>query len=211
MHTLNNSTLAFAIGLSMLAGCADAIGYMQMGGYFISFMSGNSTRLAVGLQHGDWQMVATLVVIIFCFTTGAGIGAALRNHALLKHKTASVLTLVASLLLIGALCDSSGMRFTAMLIIALAMGAENSILQSNGDNVIGVTYMTGTLVKIGQRIAGAFQGNDRLSWIPYLLLWLGLIVGGIAGAFLFVQCEFNALWFPTVWAGLLAALQWRSK
>ncbi len=39
---------ALAIGLSMLAGYVDAIGFIQLGGFFVSFMSGNSTRLGVG-------------------------------------------------------------------------------------------------------------------------------------------------------------------
>src|SRR5690606_15637296 len=38
-----------AIGLSMLAGYIDALGFLRMRGLFVSFMSGNSTRLAVGL------------------------------------------------------------------------------------------------------------------------------------------------------------------
>jgi len=44
-----------------------------------------------------------------------------------------------------------------------------------------VTYMTGTLVKLGQRAAGAVFGEDRLGWLPYLLLWLGLVGGAGLG------------------------------
>lgn len=39
---------ALAIRLSALAGYVDAIGFIQPGGFFVSFMSGNSTRLGVG-------------------------------------------------------------------------------------------------------------------------------------------------------------------
>jgi uncharacterized membrane protein YoaK (UPF0700 family) len=39
--------------LSALAGYVDAIGIIKLGGFFISFMSGNSTRLAVGLAQGS--------------------------------------------------------------------------------------------------------------------------------------------------------------
>lgn len=38
-----------AIGLSLLAGYVDAIGFQWLGGYFVSFMSGNGTMLALGL------------------------------------------------------------------------------------------------------------------------------------------------------------------
>ena len=38
-----------AIWLALLSGYVDAIGFQQLGGYFVSFMSGNGTMLAVRL------------------------------------------------------------------------------------------------------------------------------------------------------------------
>jgi len=38
--------------LSCLAGYVDAIGFIKTGGFFVSFMSGNSTRVGVGLAAG---------------------------------------------------------------------------------------------------------------------------------------------------------------
>jgi uncharacterized membrane protein YoaK (UPF0700 family) len=38
-----------AIGLAALAGFVDALGFLKLGGLFVSFMSGNSTRLAAGI------------------------------------------------------------------------------------------------------------------------------------------------------------------
>lgn len=43
-----------AATLSALAGYVDAVGFMTLGGFFVSFMSGNSTRLGVGLSSGEW-------------------------------------------------------------------------------------------------------------------------------------------------------------
>jgi uncharacterized membrane protein YoaK (UPF0700 family) len=37
------------------------------------------------------------------------------------------------------------------------------------------TYVTGTLVKCGRRLAVALLGQDRLGWLPYLLLWCGSV------------------------------------
>jgi len=38
-----------AVALAALAGYVDVIGFLKIGGLFVSFMSGNSTRLAIGL------------------------------------------------------------------------------------------------------------------------------------------------------------------
>lgn len=38
-----------AIGLAAQAGFIDALGFLKLGGLFVSFMSGNSTRLGVGI------------------------------------------------------------------------------------------------------------------------------------------------------------------
>jgi len=46
-----------AIGLALLAGFIDALGYFSLGGVFVSFMSGNSTRFAVDVGNKlDWHL-----------------------------------------------------------------------------------------------------------------------------------------------------------
>ena len=62
--------------------------------------------------------------------------------------------------------------------MALAMGAENAVFERDGKVSIGLTYMTGTLVKVGQRLTGALFGGDRFAWAPYPLLWRGAPVVG---------------------------------
>ena len=47
--------IALACALSALAGYVDGIGFLHLGGLFVSFMSGNSTRLGVSLAEGHWR------------------------------------------------------------------------------------------------------------------------------------------------------------
>lgn len=49
MHRHDKKVWPLAIALAALAGYVDAIGFLRLGGFFVSFMSGNSTRLAVGI------------------------------------------------------------------------------------------------------------------------------------------------------------------
>ncbi|MCL2535023.1 MAG: DUF1275 family protein, partial [Nocardiaceae bacterium] len=41
-----------AVFLSGLAGFVDAMGFITLGGFFVSFMSGNSTKLSVSAADG---------------------------------------------------------------------------------------------------------------------------------------------------------------
>ncbi len=51
--------LGLVAGLSVLAGMTDAIGLLALGD-FVSFMSGNTTRLAVAISEADASMVLRL-------------------------------------------------------------------------------------------------------------------------------------------------------
>jgi uncharacterized membrane protein YoaK (UPF0700 family) len=64
-----------AIVLSGLAGYVDAIGFIKLGGFFVSFMSGNSTRLAVGIAQGT--MNGAIAASLIGLLTGATLGALL--------------------------------------------------------------------------------------------------------------------------------------
>jgi len=54
----SHRNIALACALSALAGYVDAIGFLHLGGLFVSFMSGNSTRLGVSLADGQWETAA---------------------------------------------------------------------------------------------------------------------------------------------------------
>jgi uncharacterized membrane protein YoaK (UPF0700 family) len=47
----SSHNIALACALSALAGYVDGIGYLHLGGLFVSFMSGNSTRMGVSLAE----------------------------------------------------------------------------------------------------------------------------------------------------------------
>ena len=88
--------------------------------------------------------------------------------------------------------------------MAVAMGAENAVFERDGEVSIGLTYMTGALVKLGQKITAALLGGDPFAWVPYLLLWLGLVGGAVAGAIAYPAVGLDALWIPAAAAAVLS-------
>ena len=187
----------FAAALAALAGFVDAIAFLKLGGFFVSFMSGNSTRLAVALASGRLPLAAGLIT---AFVLGVAAGALLAGAAPPRRRPAVVLGAVTALLALAAALDHLGLGLVAGLAMAVAMGAENGVFASEGEVQIGLTYMTGTLVKVGQRLAAAVRGDDPLGWAPYLLLWLGLVAGAVAGASAYSRWGSASLWIAAATA-----------
>ncbi|WP_293968387.1 YoaK family protein [Sphingomonas sp.] len=199
-----------AIGLSMLAGFVDALGFLSLGGLFVSFMSGNSTRFAVGVTQSVSVQVALLpLAIIALFVFGVMIGKGIRHYAR-RRASSSVLTFMALLLGMAALCHAFRIDALAIPLMAVAMGAANNVFVREGEVAIGVTYMTGTLVKFAQRLAGRLLGEPGGGWLPYFLLWLGLVGGAVTGAIAFAHIGLASLWIAAAWAACLMATGRRS-
>lgn len=193
--------------LSALAGYVDAIGFIHLGGFFVSFMSGNSTRLGVGLAE-NWPSAIVAAGLVATFVAGVVTGS-LIGHLARAHRRPAVLMLVSALLALAATLGMFGAYRGAVIAMALAMGAENAVFEQGGEVHIGLTYMTGTLVKFGQRITAALFGGDRLGWAPYLMLWLGLVGGALAGAVAYSWIGLSGLWFAAAAAAIFAVASTR--
>jgi uncharacterized membrane protein YoaK (UPF0700 family) len=197
--------LALACTLSALAGYVDGIGFLHLGGIFVSFMSGNSTQLGVSLAQGHWSNAAEAIGVIALFVTGAAAGS-LIVHTRLFDGQSWVLLAEASLLAAAALFHALGAPLLAIATMVLAMGLENTVFQAEGGAGLGLTYVTGALVKIGQLAAAALTGGRRWAWLPNLLQWAALVAGAIAGAGAYRWINLSAVWFAAAIALSLAVL-----
>ena len=155
--------------------------------------------------NGAAVIAAGLIVL---FVTGVMLGT-LTGHFLRAHRAAGVLVLVTFLLGLAALLGDVDDPRAAVIAMTLAMGAENAVFERGGEVHIGLTYMTGTLVKLGQHLTRALLGGPRWSWTPYLLLWLGLASGALAGALAWPHLGLNNLWLAAGVAAVFAAIAWR--
>lgn len=169
-----------AAGVALLAGFVDAIGFIESGGFFVSFMTGNSTRLAVGAA--EWAGAALVAgAVIGLFLIGVIIGALLAARAK-TARTVAVLSLVTILLAAAMRLRIDGADWLAIACLALAMGSVNAALEGKDGTVVGVTYMTGTLVQMGHKIANRLIGEGDGRWSHHFLLWVALVGGAILGA-----------------------------
>lgn len=179
--------VAMAIALAFLAGYVDALGFMHLGGYFVSFMSANSTQMAAALPDGLAGAVlpASLVGL---FVLGVVAGAVLEQRV----EVPAGLLVLAAVSGGAALLSVMKLDDIAVLMTPFVMGAMNTVLRA-GQGGMAVTYMTGNLVRFGLGMVAAFQGRGRWTWLPYLLLWAGLLAGVFCGVLAYEEIGLAAL------------------
>jgi uncharacterized membrane protein YoaK (UPF0700 family) len=207
MTGLDRHDRLLVIGFAAIAGYVDAVGFLASSGFFLSFMSGNSTRFAIGLSsRADYfaDAGALLASFVFGVTAGSLIGRTVQLHN--RRRQALLMGMIAAALFVAPWIAQSGYLLPALCLAAFAMGTENTLYEENGTITFGLTYMTGALVKVGQGLAVWISGGERFGWAPYALLWMGLIGGAATGAALFHRFGFASLWLGASLSGIFALI-----
>lgn len=181
MKDVDRAALAISAALAGVAGYVDAIGFLDTGGLFVSFMSGNSTQAAVEIFGPGAAVALASAGIIAAFVAGVAVGGVTttvlaRPRAWIVGGAATGVALVAVLALAG---QATVWR---VALLAAAMGALNTLFLADGRARVAITYSTGTLVSLGLAIATALTGGSRHAWQRPLLLWSSLVGGAIVGA-----------------------------
>ncbi len=204
-----SSRLGTAVSLAALSGYIDGIGFVFVGGYFVSFMSGNTTRAGVELVSGGFSTALLGGAIIAAFVGGVIVGTVIRR--IWQDRSIDTggfrsLLLVAAGIAVAAGLALADLRAAAAVTLAFAMGAVNTVLTHPGEPSYGITYMTGALVKVGEGIVDALRGGDRRAWLRYAALWVSIALGAIVGAGAYAVVGRSALWFAVGGALLVAAM-----
>ena len=192
-----------AIGIALLAGFVDATGFLQVDGYFVSFMTGNTTLLAVDLATGA-RRVLVPALLIAGFVLGVALGTWLGDRRETGRKR-RVLNCVMALLAAAAAARALGMQVPSLACLVLSMGALNTALSGNRRNPVGLTYMTGALVRIGQALGDRIGGKRSSGWSPFMLLWLALLAGALLGVGVALRAPAAGLWLGALYCGGLLA------
>lgn len=182
--------LGLVAGLSVLSGMTDAIGFMATGD-FVSFMSGNTTRLAVAISNGEWGPTGRLVAVILTFVLGNLLGVVISRWG--GRRALPLMLCIAALLCLAALSSVVPPLFSLLATI-LAMGALNAAVERVNGLPIGLTYVTGALSRFGRGLGRWLIGERPNGWRVQLVPWSGMCVGAVIGASLERQLGLDALW-----------------
>ena len=191
--------LVVAALLAALAGMVDAIGYQHLSGLFVSFMSGNSTQLAIALGRGNLPEAGRIAELVAFFVLGAAAGQMLADLTGGRHMTWVLVG-------VGILLAISGALRSAPEPMTFAMGALNASMHRAGHIPVSVTFVTGVLVRFGQGLGNLLiRASTGWDWLAQASPWVGIIAGAAIGGLLYNRIGETAIWFAVVLAGLLAA------
>jgi uncharacterized membrane protein YoaK (UPF0700 family) len=190
--------MSLVAALSVLAGMTDAIGFMASGD-FVSFMSGNTTRLAVAISDGNLGLTLRLLLLVATFILGNALGIVVSR---IGGRHALPLLLCIGMLLCAAAAWPYDEQLPALLAAIIAMGMLNAAVEEVNGLPVGLTYVTGALSRFGRGLGRWLLGERRNGWRVQLIPWAGMFAGAVLGAWLEHHLGLKALFV----SGLLAAL-----
>jgi len=176
--------LLVAIFLAMIAGYLDGYGLLFLKTY-VSFMSGNTTSTGVKIGQHDLLAAIPTAIAIVSFVSGSFLGnlliqsAARYAHRILFGLIAVALATVACLDLLGV--PNINLQ---ILLLAIAMGMTNPALSKIGGESVSLTFVTGTLSRIGGHLASAAGRKSGDSHLAGAGIEAGIWCGFVAGAIL---------------------------
>ena len=170
--------------LTLVAGLADAVGYVAMGGVFAANMTGNTVLAGLSLGEGHFDLAAKRLAPLVTFFLGAMIARLLLR---LFHRPAVPLLIEAALLAVVGLLPIG--REPSLMLVALAMGLQASAITHFGGTSVSTVVVTSTLARIAEATLDRMWPTGRpLPSVatPRLLAltWIGYLVGAVGGVLL---------------------------
>lgn len=144
-----------AVLLALLAGYVDGYGLLFLKTY-VSFMSGNTTFAGLKGGQSNFQAALPSAIAIVFFVTGSFLGNLL-TQSRLRYSHRLTFGVIAGLLATVAGLEWHGARNipSEIVMLSLSMGMMNPALSKVGAESVSLTFVTGTLSRIGGHLAAA--------------------------------------------------------
>jgi uncharacterized membrane protein YoaK (UPF0700 family) len=187
MREMFDSEARLSWVLAALAGLLGAVAFTHSAGYFVTFMTGNTERAVLGFFRNEQWLSITAVLLLVCFVGGVVIASLCRRHLWVAHPhgptvlTTLCLAVATAVDIVVRGWSDRQLPFIPILLVAFGIGALNTSFVKDGEVSVPLSYVTGTLVKMGQGIERHISGGDATDWLGYFLLYISFIVGAVVG------------------------------
>jgi uncharacterized membrane protein YoaK (UPF0700 family) len=182
-----DSEARLAYLLAVLAGVLGATAFTHSAGYFVTFMTGNAQRAVLGYFNDDVLLSVTAGLLLLCFVAGVVVASVCRRHFWVAHPHGPTMLTTFSLLAATVVdvfdegWEENQLDFPPIMLVAFGIGALNTSFVKDGEVSVSLSYVTGTLVKMGQGIERHIAGGSLSDWLGYFMLFAGFIFGAACG------------------------------
>ncbi|KKC05334.1 hypothetical protein AWC17_23775 [Mycobacterium nebraskense] len=191
MREMFDSETRLSWVLAGLAGLIGATAFTHSAGYFVTFMTGNTERAALGyFRHQSWLAI-TGGLLLAAFVGGVVVASLCRRHLWVAHPHGPTVLTALALGAATAVCitmhgwsTTGDLSLAPILFVAFGVGALNTSFVKDGEVSTPLSYVTGTLVKMGQGIERHISGGSATAWLGYFVLYLSFIIGATIGGFI---------------------------
>ncbi|MEU7763681.1 YoaK family protein [Nocardia sp. NPDC049190] len=176
--------------LAALAGLIGAAAFTHTAGYFITFMTGNTERAILGHFHNEPDVAVAATALLVSFLSGVVVASWCRRRYWSGHPHGPTLLTTVCLALASAVdlllfhTTTERIDLAPVLFVAFGVGALNTSFVRDGEVSVPLSYVTGTLVKLGQGIERHLSGGDYADWLGYFLLFASFALGALFGGLL---------------------------
>ncbi|MFI6085169.1 YoaK family protein [Streptomyces sp. NPDC051217] len=174
--------------LTVVTGLVDAFSYLALGRVFVANMTGNIVFLGFALAGASGFSVVASVLALAAFAAGA-VGGGRLAHRVPRHRGRVLLsvTVVQTVLLLAAWVTSrvadppfdGGVRWVLIVLLAVAMGAQNAVVRSLAVPDLTTTVLTMTITGIAAdgRLGGGGGARAGVRFVTAVAMFLGALAG----------------------------------
>jgi uncharacterized membrane protein YoaK (UPF0700 family) len=178
MGTSSDNTVWQACLLAIVAGYADAVGFLGFNA-FAGAMTGNTVLLGIALAADRLADAAQSAGIIAAFLVGVAASALLRRFVSL----AAILVIEMAAIVVAALVSPP----VAAPILAFAMGLQNAAMTLFAGTSLNTVFLTGNLQKLVETLLKrdadpARPTSEGVAVALLSRLWVAYLVGVVLGA-----------------------------
>jgi uncharacterized membrane protein YoaK (UPF0700 family) len=176
--------------LAGLAGVLGATAFTHSAGYFVTFMTGNAQRAVLGYFRDDVMLSVSAGLLMLCFVAGVVVASVCRRHFWVAHPHGPTLLTTVSLFAATVLdvidegWEEVNLDFAPIMLVVFGVGALNTSFVKDGEVSVPLSYVTGTLVKMGQGIERHIAGGNISDWLGYFLLFASFVLGATLGGYI---------------------------
>lgn len=173
--------------LAGLAGVLGATAFSHSAGYFVTFMTGNAQRAVLGVFRDDVALSVSAAALLLCFVVGVVVSSVCRRLFWAEHPHGPTVLTTFSLVFATGLdivlggWEESLLDFVPIMFVVFGIGALNTSFVKDGEVSVPLSYVTGTLVKMGQGIERHVAGGRVEDWLGYFLLFASFVSGAAIG------------------------------